>query len=563
MRVLGISGLFHDAACCLLEDGRLVAAAQEERFSRRKGDPRLPAGAMRYCLEHAGLHPAQLDAVAYYERPERRRQRQTAWGGTPTTEVDPLEGIRRWLGIEAQIATHSHHTSHAASSFLYSPFDRAAIFTADGVGEWATTTYAIGDGERIERIAEVTFPHSLGLLYAAVTSWLGFPVLSGEGTVMGLAAWGEPRFMSEFRRLLRTSPGPAYELDLECFDFRDRMFSATLSERLGAVPRHPDEPVGYLHMDVAASLQALVEEVLLEKLSWLRETTGERRLCLAGGVALNSVANGRIAREAGFDEVFVPPAPSDAGGALGAAALTLAELETARPEPLVHAFLGPRFDPRPVLASMPLSPLDFRDRWDDLVLEVATRLARGQVVGWFHGRMELGPRALGARSILADPRPSELADRLNGSIKNREWFRPFALSVREERRAACLELARPSPFMSATCRTTTRLPAATHIDGTTRPQTVDARHAPRFADLLRVWEESTGCPALLNTSFNGRGEPIVCTPVDALLTASTLGLDAVVLEDWVIDTIPPAWRDLAPAWDPPRSVFSSRNLYTF
>ncbi len=563
MNIIGISAFYHDSACCLLRDGDLVAAAQEERFSRVKGDHRLPVHAFRYCLSEGGLHPGELDAVAYYEIPEARWERQSHWGHPRSPTLDPRLLIERQLGYDGPVRTFPHHTSHAASAFLYSPFESAAVFTADGVGEWATTTYGAGNGENLQVMEEVRFPHSIGLLYAALTAWLGFSVNEGEGTVMALAAHGRPRKMSAMKELLRSGTKGGFELALEHFRFDEQMGAPSLFDVLKVPPRFPGSELAQEHMDLAASLQAAVEEVLLEKIGYLRRLSGEDRLCMAGGVALNCVANGRLAREAGFREVFIQPAAGDAGGALGAAALALIDLTGGRPQPMRHLFLGPRYDAEDFLLGTALESRDYSDDEGGLIADIVNRLDRGEVMGWFQGRMEFGPRALGARSILADPRHRGMRHRINLEIKRREWFRPFAASVRVESAAVCLDGPVASPHMLITCPVEGSLEAVSHVDGSTRPQLVSRESAPRFWRLLTEWERRTGCPALLNTSFNTRGEPIVCTPADALFSTVESGIDTLVLENHVIDAVPEQWHDLVPSWRGPRKRANRQDLYTF
>jgi carbamoyltransferase len=576
MNVVGISAFFHESACCLLQDGRLVAAAEEERFSRVKHDPRLPVAAFRYCLAAGGIGPHQVDCLAYYELPQEKLARQL-WAGVPADApadlpwLDPRgpeRALREGLGYDGPLRSYPHHASHAASAFLYSGFEEAAVLTVDGVGEWATTTYGHGRGNRLTAFEQVEFPHSLGLLYSTLTAYLGFGVNDGEYKVMGLAPYGSPRYVAELSRLVQSLPGGQYRLDMRYFDFvrGKRMDSPALAELLGAPRRRPHEPLTGFHRDVARSLQVVLEEVLLEKVSYLHERTGAADLCLAGGVALNCVANCRIRREGPFARLFVQPAAGDAGGCLGAAALAFAELSAGagaggagggdgwRPEPLRHVFLGPRWSAAEIaelLAAAELPAADFRGREAELLAAVAERLARRQIVGWFHGALELGPRALGGRSLLANPQDPEARPRLNRLIKQREEFRPFAPSVLAERAAEHFELDHPSPFMLETCRVISplALPAVTHVDGSARPQTVDAADAPRFAALLREVGRRTGCPIVVNTSFNTRGEPIVCSPVDALITMTRSGIDALVLEDFLVDraALPVHWAELLPA----------------
>jgi len=586
MNILGLSAFFHESACCLLRDGVLVAAAEEERFSRVKHDPRLPVSAFRFCLEAGGIGITEVDCVAYYEVPILKLTRQL-WSGIPMDELPdpgrPERMIREMLGWEGPVLCFEHHASHAASAFFGSGFSEAAVLTVDGVGEWATTTYGTGRGAALERISEVEFPHSLGLLYSAITSWLGFAVNDGEYKVMGLAPYGTPRFLNEMRRLVQSGSGGQFRLDLQYFDFINgrQMFSPRLSELLGAPPRQRGDEITQLHRDVARSVQAVLEEVLLEKADWLHRQTGLPDLCMAGGVALNVVTNGRILREGPFERLFVQPAAGDSGGCLGAAALAHAAMTGQRPRlstdggPMRHAFLGPRWNPDAVadlVAATGLPALDFRSRTAELLEAVVDRLARGEVVGWFHGAMEMGPRALGARSLLADPRDPGMRDRLNRLVKKREAFRPFAPSVLADRAAEHFALDHPSPFMLETCAVTSplELPAVTHVDGSARPQTVDPAVAPRYAALLEAFRRRTGCPLLVNTSFNVAGEPIVASPVDALFSLGTSGIDALVLEDFLLDRagLPDGWGERLAAWRAPQQSSGPRSaiseeLYTF
>ena len=588
MNILGLSAFFHESACCLLRDGRVVAAAEEERFSRVKHDPRLPVSAFRFCLRAGGLGLTDLDAVAFYESPRKKLSRQL-WAGVPEGSSQdlpwldpgaPERAIREGLGWEGPILSFDHHLSHAASAFLFSDFSAAALLTVDGVGEWATTSYGRGQGAGVELFEEVDFPHSLGLLYATLTSYLGFAVNDGEYKVMGLAPYGEPRFLDKMRRLVTLLPEGQYRLNLDYFDFirGRRMYSDALPRLLGRPPRKPEAAITRFHQDVARSLQALVEEILLAKAAWLHEKTGLRDLCLAGGVALNVVANGRILREGPFERLFVQPAAGDSGGCLGASGLAHVKLTDRRPEPLRHVYLGPRWTSGEIaglLDAAGIEALDFRNREPDLLEAVVDRLARGEVVGWFHGPMELGPRALGARSLLADPRDPGMRDRLNRAVKKREAFRPFAPSVLAAHAAEHFDLDHPSPYMLETCPVISALdlPAITHVDGSARPQTVDPAISPRFAALLEAFRRRTGCPLLVNTSFNVRGEPIVASPVDALSCMGVAGFDGLVLEDFLIDRalLPANWADLLPAWrERSRSGFAqgstgaiSADLYTF
>jgi carbamoyltransferase len=571
MKILGLSAFYHESACCLLVDGRLVAAAAEERFSRLKHDSRLPVAAFRHCLRAGGLGVDELDAVAYYEEPVRKLGRQLWTGLTPQGPpdlpwLDPLQprrAIRERLGYEGPIVEFPHHLSHAASAYYFSGFPEAAVFTADGVGEWATTTYGRGQGPELEIFEEVRFPHSLGLLYSAFTAYLGFAVNDGEYKVMGLAPYGEPRFADQVANLLRTADDGRYVLDMRYFGFLDslRMDSPRLEELLGQPARRAGEPLTSFHRDVARSVQWVVEEILLQKIEYLHRRTGSKHLCMAGGVALNCVANGRIRREGPFEHLFVQPAAGDAGTCLGAAALAHRQLTGEAPssEPLRHAFYGPMWPADAVAALLAATDLpfeDFRRRPAELLEAVVDLLTGPAVVGWFQGAMEFGPRALGARSILANPLDPEARDRLNEKIKKRESFRPFAPSVLEERAAEHFDLGHASPFMLETCavRSPFALPAITHVDGSARPQTVSAATAPRFAALLEAFFLRTGCPLLVNTSFNVAGEPIVCTPEDALFCFVEAGLDALVVEDFLLlrEELPAPWVEQIRAWRRPR-----------
>lgn len=570
LNILGISAHYHDAACCLLRDGELIAAAEEERFSRVKHDPRLPWQAFRFCLEQGGITLSDVDCVAYYENPVKKLSRQIWMALHPEVSdsvrrkalnllpdrIDRVEReIRRMLGYTGRLEFFDHHQSHAASSFFYSGFEEAAVLTVDGVGEWATTAFGRAAGSAVELFEEVHFPSSLGLLYSTLTSYLGFDVNDGEYKVMGLAPYGEPRYIDQVRKLVTRGEAGQYSLNLEYFDYlqRERMYSDRLVELFGAPPRPPESQILEFHQDVARSAQWVLEEILLDQVTYLHGRVPSRNLCMAGGVALNCVANSRILREGPFAELFVQPAASDAGGCLGAAALAHVRLTGERPAQgrLTHMHWGPATsvdDIAGMLAGTPLHALDYRGRLESLLEATVDRLAAGKVVGWFQGRMEFGPRALGARSILADPRDEGMRDRINALVKMRESFRPFAPAALEDRTREHFAIDHPSPFMLETCQVTSPfdLPAITHVDRSARLQTVAPESSPRFAALLARFAERTGCPILLNTSFNMRGEPIVCTPADALTCFARSNIDALVLEDFIIDreSIPPAWSEL-------------------
>ena len=568
MNVIGISAGYHDSACCLMRGGRLVAAAQEERFSRLKNDKAFPRAAFRYCLDRAGLTIADIDCVAFYEDPPSKLGRQIWMGMLPGLTQErrsqilrralwtrPEEDIRLLTGYEGPIEIVDHHLSHAASAYLFSGFEEAAILTVDGVGEWPTTTYNTARGFAIERLEQVDFPNSLGLFYSALTGYLGFEVNEGEYKVMGLAPYGQPKYADEIGRLIENGPSGDYRLNFEYFSFlqEDRMFSDALCELLGAPARAPGSRITQFHMDVARSTQLVLEEVLLSKVRHLHDRAPSENLCMAGGVALNVVANGRCLREGPFKRLFVQPAAGDAGTCLGAAAVAHARCTGARPaqERLEHVYLGPGNAADEVWGLLNASGvkfLDYRGNQPGLLDCVAGRLAAGEVIGWVSGRMEFGPRALGARSILADPRRAEMKDRINALVKQREEFRPFAPAVLESHAHEHFSLNHPSPFMLETCRVISPipLPAITHVDGSARVQTVSRATNPRFADLLEHFYTRTGCPILLNTSFNLRGEPIVCSAMDAISTFGRSKIETLVLEDFVVDRadIPPAWEHL-------------------
>ncbi|MCC6749138.1 MAG: carbamoyltransferase [Deltaproteobacteria bacterium] len=563
MNVVGISAYYHEASCCLLRDGELIAAAAEERFSRIKHDSSLPLAAFRFCLEAGGIGIQDLHCIAYYELPARKLSRQL-WTGMPVggdpslpwldAQRPELE-IRERLGYEGPIELFDHHLSHAASSFLYSGFEDAAILTVDGVGEWATTSYGRGNGARVELFEQVDFPNSLGLLYSTITGYLGFRVNSAEYKVMGLAPYGEPRYVDQVRELITEGPDGQYALSMRYFDFlrESRMFSDALAELFGTPPRAPESEILPFHHDVARSMQVVLEEVLLAKAQYLRSKVDSPNLCMAGGVALNCVANGRVLRDGPFERLFVQPAAGDSGACLGAAALAHAKLTGRRHsgERLAHVYLGPSYSSERVadiLADMELPALDFRGREAELLEAVVDRLVAGQVIGWFQGAMEFGPRALGARSIIADPRVADMRERLNQLVKKREAFRPFAPSVLEEQAEKHFALDHRSPFMLETCQVTSEIdvPAVTHVDRSARPQTVSASDNPRYWALIDAFHRRTGCPMIVNTSFNVRKEPIVCTPDDALRCMANSDIDAVVLEDFIVDrgALPAEWRPL-------------------
>jgi carbamoyltransferase len=552
--VVGIAAHFHDAACALVHDGELIAAASEERFTRVKYDASTPRHAFRYCLDQAGIGVQDVTCLAYYESPQEKLNRQV-WMMLPgisamngeIARLDPTRvesDLRRVLGYDGPITYAKHHESHAASSFYHSGFSEAAVLTVDGVGEWATTTYARASvDEGLSIFEEVLFPNSLGLFYSTITSFLGFGVNDGEYKVMGLAPYGTPRYVTQLERLIQPAERGQFRFDLTYFDFksRKRMYSDALADLLGHAPRPKGSAIDAFHCDLASSVQRLLERFLLDKVRYLHDRVPVDALCMAGGVALNCVANSIIQRQGPFAHVFVQPAAGDAGCAIGAASLvysTLAGWPRRRRQD--HVYLGPSYpnaDVQQLLDAVGIAALDCRSSEEQLLSAVVERLAAGKVVGWFQGRMEFGPRSLGARSILADPRDPTMRERINAIVKKREAFRPFAPAVLWERTSEHFDLQEPSPFMLSTCQVISplTLPAITHVDGSARVQTVHADTNRRFARLLETFERRTGCPILLNTSFNEKDEPIVCTPADALICFLRCNIDTLVIEDFVVD----------------------------
>ncbi|MGI9087948.1 MAG: carbamoyltransferase family protein [Chthoniobacterales bacterium] len=579
MNILGISAFYHDSAACLVRDGAIVAAAQEERFTRKKHDAGFPQNAIDYCLREAGGPP---DLVAFYEKPFLKADRlfSTYLACAPRGWRSFLKAMPVWikqkiwikqiiqdkLKFDGLIVFPEHHEAHAASAFFPSPFNDAAILTIDGVGEWTTTSLGRGRGNKVELLAEQRFPHSLGLLYSAFTYYLGFRVNSGEYKVMGLAPYGEPRFRDVIlEKLIDLKEDGSFRLNLKYFDFMAglRMTNRAFNDLLGALPRSPESKLEQRHMDLARSIQVVTEEAMLRMAHHAHALTGSRNLCLAGGVALNCVGNGGILREGPFEKIWIQPAAGDAGGALGAALLAWHHHQD-QPRTVREdgedsqrgSFLGPAFDAREFLQREKIAHAEFVD--DELCARVAELLEDGQVVGWFQGRMEFGPRALGNRSILGDARSRTMQETLNLKIKFRESFRPFAPSILAGSVSEYFELHEASPYMLlvAPVREEKRLPnelrndgenflgrlnrprsvipAVTHVDYSARVQTVSEKENPRFHQLLRAFRDRTGCPLLVNTSFNVRGEPPVCTPEDAYGCFMRTEMDYLVLGNFLI-----------------------------
>ena len=580
--VLGVSAFYHDSAACLLAGDSIVAAAQEERFTRIKGDASFPTHASSYCLGAAGITPADLDAVVFYEKPLLKFERllETYLDIAPRGFASFRRAAPLWFkerlyverdirvglgGYKGRMLYTEHHEAHAASAYFPSPFDEAAILTIDGVGEWATATIGIGRGATIELLEELRFPDSLGLLYSAFTYQAGFRVNSGEYKLMGLAPFGTPRYVDRiYSDLMKLNSDGSFSLDQRFFDYRGglRMTNRNFDRLFDGPPRVPDTALGQREMDLACSIQQVCEEVVLRMANYAHRRTGLDKLCMAGGVSLNAVANGRLAREGPFREVWVQPAAGDAGGAVGAAYSAVHKyFSVPRPahngrDSMQGMFLGPSFSPDETRAALVEAGAEFEElapsATEDLVAEL---IDDGKVVGWFQGRMEFGPRALGARSILADARDPRMQSTLNHKIKFREGFRPFAPSVLFERAAEYFDVTGDSPYMTFVVPVTqaarvgtfdtapglariaevrSTIPAVTHLDYSARVQTVTRDVNPGFHALISRFADRTGCPLVVNTSFNVRGEPIVATPRDAFACFARTALDCLVIGPFVL-----------------------------
>jgi carbamoyltransferase len=603
-RILGVSAYYHDSAACLVEDGRIIAAAQEERFTRRKHDAEFPSRAVAYCLREAGITAADLDLVGFYEKPLVKFSRllETYVACAPRGLASFLMAMPLWLtdklwmaddiaghldGFRGEVLFGEHHESHAASAFYPSPFEQAAIVTIDGVGEWATSSIGVGRGHDIEMLRELRFPHSLGLLYSAFTYYTGFRVNSGEYKVMGLAPYGEPRYVDVIKdHLVEIRDDGSLWLNMEYFTYPAglRMTGPAFERLFGGPPRQPESPLTQREMDLARSIQEITEEVMLKMTRYAHRETGMRDLCLAGGVALNCVGNGRVLREGPFDQIWIQPAAGDAGGAVGVAlGLWHRHLDHPRVSPeaagawerpsasagaalpryadgMSGSFLGPRFSADDIARFVELNGYAAR-RVDRAALadEVGVFIASGKIIGLLQGRMEFGPRALGGRSIIGDARSPAMQSMMNLKIKFRESFRPFAPSVLRERVGDWFDFDGDSPYMLlvAGVRADRRLPvspgaealwgieqlnvprstipAVTHVDYSARIQTVRRETNPLYYDIIDAFYRRTGCPAIVNTSFNVRGEPIVCTPEDAYRCFMRTNIDVLVLEQFVFE----------------------------
>lgn len=558
MNILGVSCFYHDSAACLLKDGTIIAAASEERFSRDKNSPVFPIQAINFCLQAGGLTPADIDYIGFYEKPFLKFYRVILahLRSYPFSYKNFFDTLPLWLqdrltlpllvknevGFEKELIFIKHHLSHAASAFLVSPFEEAIILTADGVGEWATMSQGIGRGNQITITKEMHFPDSLGLLYTAVTTYLGFEALEGEGKVMGLAGYGKPTYLGAFKKIVKVYPDASFKIDQKFFGFNEgaRMYSRHFVKLFGK-ERGCGEEIQERHCDIAASLQKFTEDILIGLARTIQRDSGIDRLCLAGGLFLNCIANARIMEETPFREVFIQPAAGDSGGALGVAAhIYNSLLGNPRNFIMTDAYLGPAFSPVQIKRLLINKGLNFKEFSDGALIEyVAGALAENKIVGWFQGRMEFGPRALGNRSILANPTHPATKDILNLKIKHRESFRPYAPAVLEEKASDFFEAKQFSPFMliAAKVREDKQrvIPAATHVDGTARVQTVRKSTNPKFYNLIQKFEELTGVAVLINTSFNAKGEPIVCAPQEALEDFLKSEMDMLVLENFVLE----------------------------
>jgi len=581
LNILGLSCYYHDAAACLVQDGRVVAAAQEEAFTRKKHDPDFPRQAVAFCLKQASITMGDVDHVVFYEKPFLKFERllETYVANAPFGWPSFLKAMPVWLkqklwipdliqkelNWEGKVLFTEHHESHAASAFYPSPFRKAAFLTTDGVGEWATSSWGVGSGNKLRIQAELNFPHSLGLLYSAFTYFTGFRVNSGEYKLMGLAPYGEPRYVQRiYDHLISVKEDGSYRLNLDYFTYMTglRMTGKRFESLFGGPARTPESPITQREMDLARSVQVVTEEIILKTARHIRKETHAENLCLAGGVALNCVSNGRLFREAGFREIWIQPASGDAGGALGAALLVWHEYVQQDRDTfqgaLFDPYLGPAFSDEDIRAFLESEKIPYEEvGYDALPKQVAALLAQQQTVGWFQGRMEFGPRALGNRSILADPRGTDVQKTVNLKIKFRESFRPFAPSVLRHRVQDWFDLEADSPYMllvapvkgwKAPNETNSKnmqarleerqahsaIPAVTHVDGSARIQTVHPELNSLYHRLLMAFEALTDCPVLVNTSFNVRGEPIVCSPQEAFTCFVRTHLDVLVLGPFLI-----------------------------
>ena len=590
-KILGISAFYHDSAACILVDGKIIAAAQEERFTRKKHDPNYPHNAIEFVLKYANLKLSEVDQIVFFEKPFLKFERllETYVAFAPQGFVSFVKAIPLWIKeklfqknllfnklkkhdenykSDENIFFSDHHLSHAASAFFPSPFDEAVILTADGVGEWATTTVAVGKNENLEIKKEIHFPHSLGLLYSAFTYYLGFKVNSGEYKLMGLAPYGSPIYENKVKELFDLKEDGTFRLDQKYFNYATglKMTNEKFNSLFGKKPRNPkNEEITQFHMDIASSIQKVTEEIMIKLVKSIRKEYGIRNLCLAGGVALNCVANGKILKEKIFDNIWIQPAAGDAGGSLGAA-LALWHIDQGNKrsvnleDDMRGSYLGTEYNQEEIESELKAAGANFETlKYDELIDKTSEFLSNEKAIGWFQGRMEFGPRALGGRSILGDPRSDKMQKNLNLKVKYRESFRPFAPSVLREDLSEWFEMNVDSPYMLLVANINpdkkiemtneqknlfgidklnikrSEIPAVTHVDYSARVQTVTKNTNNRYYDLISKFKEKTGCPVIVNTSFNVRGEPIVNTPTDAFNCFMGTELDYLVIGDCILD----------------------------
>lgn len=601
MKILGISAFYHDSAAALIEDGEIIAAAQEERFSRKKHDERFPVNAVRYCLSEGNISDGQIDAIAFYEKPITKFARllETYMSVAPSGLKSFMMAMPVWMkeklwipmqiesalekcgfGEIPEIYFPEHHESHAASAFFPSPFNSAAVLTIDGVGEWATTTLGRGNEKGLEILKEMRFPHSLGLLYSAFTYFTGFRVNSGEYKLMGLAPYGQPKYVDQImQELIDLKADGSFRLNMKYFGYLSglRMTNDRFADLFGGAARKPESEITQREMDIARSIQWVTEEIVLKMARFLKEETGEDNLCLAGGVALNCVSNGRLLREGIFKDIWIQPAAGDAGGALGAAMMIWHQgmkqphkAKTVQKDSMKGSYLGPGFSNEEIKEYLdakgyPAHQMQGK-QWADKIAEL---IDSDKVIGLVQGRMEFGPRALGGRSIIGDARSPKMQSIMNLKIKYRESFRPFAPACLADRMQDYFEIDHPSPYMLLVAdvkkerqlpadleygmkmrdrinQIRSDVPAITHVDHSARIQSVDGEHNPKFHAILKSFDERTGCGVVINTSFNVRGEPIVCTPEDAYRCFMRTEMDCLVLEDFILlKEEQPEWKDKA------------------
>mgnify|MGYP001488582010 FL=1 len=587
MYILGISAFYHDSAACIIKNGKIIAAAQEERFTRKKHDQNFPSNAIKYCLKEAGINASDLQIVAFYDKPFLKFERilETYLSFAPKGLSSFIKAIPLWikkklwikelikdeLNYDGRFLFPEHHASHAASAFYASPFQEAAFLTMDGVGEWATTSYGIGNGNNMEMLADIKFPHSLGLLYSAMTYYTGFRVNSGEYKVMGLAPYGEPKYKELiYKHLISVKEDGSFKLNMSYFDYSVglKMTSKKFNDLFGGPPREPESELTQKEMDIARSIQEVTEEIVFKMAKHVRKVTGKKYLCLAGGVALNCVSNGKLLRSNIFEDIYIQPAAGDAGGALGCALIAWYQHlgndrhANGKDDFMNGAYLGPEFSNTEIQKYLDKKGYNYQKLEDEELPEkVADLIADQKVIGWFQGRMEFGPRALGGRTIIGDSRSSETQKTINLKIKYRESFRPFAPSIREENISEYFDIDRPSPYMLLVADVKkdkqlkmteeqegyfglkklnivrSEIPAVTHVDYSARIQSVNKKTNPRYHQMLTKFNDKHGCPVIVNTSFNVRGEPIVCTPKDAYLCFMRTEMDYLILNNFLLKKI--------------------------